>query len=212
VFEGAVQAIEWTALNAGMSEENASRYALFMGMVLPQNTLKGLARAARLTVYMEMSGVKTGITTAVKTGVKGNWGEAWAAAALEYKNYAQMPCRLPGNRGMDHVFVKYGPNKIVEEIVVVESKFATGGGAPKLARTEGDKVQQLSNAWLDKQHTKLKEAHPETWKLIDQNKDKIRFKANVLDDNKVNKWYDYGQFDKSNLKEKTAIRTKKGLE
>jgi hypothetical protein len=205
VFEGAVQAIEWTALNAGMSEENASRYALFMGMVLPQNTLKGLARAARLTVYMEMSGVKTGITTAVKTGVKGNWGEAWAAAALEYKNYAQMPCRLPGNRGMDHVFVKYGPNRIVEEIVVVESKFATGGGAPKLARAK-DEAQQLSNFWLNKQMNTLdqKGLHPETLSLLKNNQDKIRFKANVLDENKVNRWYDYGKFNGEDLTKKAT--------
>ncbi len=204
VCEGVTTAVEWAALNFGASEETAAKYGLFMTIVMPQNITKGLAKAARLALNVE---IKAGrITT---TAVRGGWGEASAQATKLFSEYTSLPCRLAGNRGIDHVFVKYGAGGKVEDIVVVESKFATAGGAPKLARTEGDKVQQLSNAWMKKQHDALEKVHPDTYNLLLQNRDKIRFKANVLDKDGINRWYDYGRFESgSDLRD--AIRTHKG--
>ena len=112
---------------------------------------------------------------------------------------------------MDHVYVKYGADgTTVADIVVIESKYATGGGAPRLARTD-DKVQQLSNAWFKKQRDILykTEQHPELLRMLESNPDKIRFKANVLDETGVNKWYDYGKFDSNNIDIRDAVRTPK---
>lgn len=100
-----------------------------------------------------------------------------------------------------------GSNGEINRILVTESKFALNGGLPRLARDRGE-IQQLSNAWLNKQHNLLSKHHPETWQIIDQNKDKIRFKANVLDENRVNKWYHYGRFD-SGSKAFDAVRISK---
>jgi hypothetical protein len=120
-----------------------------------------------------------------------------------------MQCRLPGNKGIDHVFVKYNIDGTVKEIVIVESKFAAKGGLPKLSWSGSGRarVQQLSPGWMQKQMDLLKETHPNTFKVLKANESKIRFKANVLDEKGVNRWYDYGVFDPQGSN--TAIRTSK---
>jgi len=50
--------------------------------------------------------------------------------------------------------------------------------------------------------------HPETLRILKENPDKIRFKANVHDELGVNRWYDYGHYDPNSIS-KTAIRTPK---
>jgi predicted patatin/cPLA2 family phospholipase len=116
--------------------------------------------------------------------------------------------RLPGNKGIDSIFVKRNAQDQVTDIVVVESKYATKGGKPKLAWSgkRNNKTQQLSNAWMDKQLKKMKDVHPDIHKLLKQNEDKIRFKANVLDEKGINRWYDYGKYTPGDITNK-AIRT-----
>jgi len=67
---------------------------------------------------------------------------------MGYVKGEHLPTRLPGNRGIDDARIFYDPAgkvngiNIIFDIVITESKFATGGGFPKLARTR-DEVQQL---------------------------------------------------------------------
>jgi hypothetical protein len=189
----------------GLEEKPAEIAALVAGFALPTRGIKALAKAARLAVGSEVAL----LGTKAKAIIKGGWGEAAAVATKDFKGYTSMPCRLSGNRGIDHVFVKYGVGGKVEDIVVVESKFATKGGAPKLARDSAGQ-QQLSNAWMQKQENLLAIHHPETHSLLKANQDKIRFKANVLDKNGVNRWHDYGKYDPGKTDMFNAIRTPKG--
>jgi hypothetical protein len=110
---------------------------------------------------------------------------------------------------MDHVFVKFGAGGAVEDIVIVESKFAAKGGMPKLVRDTMER-QQLSGAWLEKHMEIMFERgiHTETWSILKQNRDKIRFKGNVLDKNGINRWTGYVVGDENS---KTAIRITKGF-
>ncbi|QOL19455.1 hypothetical protein [Candidatus Bodocaedibacter vickermanii] len=157
-----------------------------------------------------------GAANRLTTAVKGEMAEAAGRRALDYARGDHLPTRLLGNRGIDDARVFYDPAgkingiDIVVDIVITESKFATGGGFPKLARTT-DGVQQLSPAWMKKQIDSLERTgmHPETLRILKENSDKIRFKANVQDEFGVNRWYDYGRYDPSNFKEFNAIRTPK---
>jgi hypothetical protein len=137
-------------------------------------------------------------SSSLTTAEKGAKAEARAVPVLSFKDYQPLDCRLPGNRGIDHTFVKYGKSGDVKDILVVESKFATKGGTPQLAWSNGakpgQKVQQLSNGWMEKQMDAMKNIHPETYALLKQHEDKIRFKANVLDKNGTHHWYDYGRY------------------
>ena len=51
--------------------------------------------------------------------------------------------------------------------------------------------------------------HPELLHILESNPDKIRFKANVLDETCVNKWYDYGNFNLQEVRIRDAVRTPK---
>ncbi len=155
------------------------------------------------------------VSSKVKAGLtkmeKGKMGEARSHAAMKYKDYKALDCRLPRNQGIDGVFVKTNKKtKEVTDIVVVESKYATKGGNPRLAKSGkgDDEVQQLSNPWMGKQLDRMEKVHPEKWRILSQNEDKIRFKANVLDGKGVNRWYDYGKYkpgDTGNKAVKTVI-------
>ncbi|MFN9115986.1 MAG: hypothetical protein ACK5XN_38560, partial [Bacteroidota bacterium] len=74
---------------------------------------------------------------------------------------------------------------------------------------KGDKeAQQLSNDWMKQQMERMKEIHPDTYAILKANRDKIHFKANVLDAKGTNRWYDYGKFtpvDKNNKAVRTVI-------
>jgi len=135
----------------------------------------------------------------LKAAQKGKLGEARSHAVMEFKDYKSMDCRLPRNQGIDGVFVKKDSTGKVKKIIVVESKYATKGGKPKLAWSGDElkqgKVQQLSNGWMKQQMERMKKVHPEKWKVLDQNQDKIHFKANVLDGKGINRWHDYGKCD-----------------
>jgi hypothetical protein len=149
--------------------------------------------------------------TVQKAAEKGLLGEAASHAAMKFKDYTHLNPRLPGNKGIDSIFVKRNAQGQVTDIVVVESKYASKGGKPKLAKSgkRDDKVQQLSNAWMDKQLAKMETIHPDIHKLLKQNEDKIRFKANVLDEKGINRWYDYGKYIPNDPTNK-AIRTVTG--
>jgi hypothetical protein len=86
---------------------------------------------------------------------------------------AHKPTKLHGNRGGDGAWVFHDPAgkvngiDVVVDIIITESKFATGGGFPKLARTT-DMVQQLSPAWMKKHIDALKDVHPGTYKILNE--------------------------------------------
>lgn len=167
---------------------------------------------AEPVVEAGVSRAPVGLTTAEKREM----AEVAGRRAPEYAKGVRFPTKLRGNRGIDGMDVFFDPAgkidgiDIVVEIIITESKFATGGGFPKLARTR-DGVQQLSPAWMKKQMDILEKSglHPETLRILKENPDKIRFKANVHDEFGVNRWYDYGYYDPSNFREFNATRTPK---
>jgi hypothetical protein len=58
------------------------------------------------------------------TAVKGDFGEGAAKISFSaMKDYVALESKLPGNKGMDHVYVKFGNAGAVEEIIVLESKY-----------------------------------------------------------------------------------------
>ncbi len=168
------------------------------------------ASALRADHLAKMEKFKSDINKGVlDKAEKGIFGEDKAAYTMNYlKDYQVMPSKLPGNKGMDHIFIKYDVNGAVNDIMIIESKFQINGGVPKLAKAGNEfNVQQLSDAWVQKQIGKLKDTHPETYKTLFDNQDKIRLKANVLDKTGIQKWYDYGNYNPVKAEERSkAVR------
>jgi hypothetical protein len=124
-----------------------------------------------------------------------------------YSGYDVLPCRLPSNQGIDHVFIKYARKVVVENIVIMESKYIYSGGRIKLSKSS-DGVQQLSNAWLNKQIEVLRTSkqHQKTLKILEENKDKIQLHGYFIFADGKKMWRDYGHFDYNNPTGKTSKR------
>ncbi len=145
----------------------------------------------------ELEGTNFRSMTAAEKGIA---AERVPHVSYRYMDHESLPCRLPSNKGIDSTWIKKTPEGTIKRIVVVESKFATRGGRPRLSKSGvGDKkVQQLSSPWLDKQMDAMKDIHPETHAILNQYKDKIFFEAHVVDGKGKNTWYNYGQYDPAN--------------
>ncbi len=110
-------------------------------------------------------------------------------ATLERAGYEGLECRLPGNRGLDGVFVKYGPQGEVKDIILLESKYAAKGRARLPKNSEG--YQQMSDKWIDQQIALMSEHDhlKATVKLIKDNIPLVRRKVNVMDSAGKNRWH-----------------------
>ncbi len=129
--------------------------------------------------------------------VKGNVGGLVANNLMFFSRYKQLPSKVGSNNGIDGVFVKYGNNGDVLDIILNESKYAKNGKLSlttrKFANSEG-KITQMSQEWFDINLGKMLDhkdgATRATARLIENNMDKVRRRANVLDEKGINRWYD----------------------
>jgi len=80
----------------------------------------------------------------LSNAAKGEMGEAAARQTMIRAGYQELPARLPANQGMDGVFVKYGADGAVQDIIITESKYSSTGRA-SLVNTKR-KGRQLSSA------------------------------------------------------------------
>jgi hypothetical protein len=100
-----------------------------------------------------------------------------------------MPAKLPSNNGFDGVFIKRGANGALTDIIINESKF-TSTGRTSLSNTNMGK--QLSDSWIDANIQKMMKSDDAsvraTARLLQNNPDLIRVKANVLNNHGVNRW------------------------
>ena len=109
---------------------------------------------------------------------------------VPWAGYQQLPSKLPGNRGFDGVFVRRGTAGAIDDLVVVESKFAASGRASlPMTKTMG---RQMSDQWIDSTVQRMLRAEDrslrQTGRMLFDNQASIRRKANVLDATGVNRW------------------------
>lgn len=128
-------------------------------------------------------------TSSMNRAEKGLLGEARGSLAFQRAGYEKLPSRLASNNGFDGVFVKKGPDGTVVDIIISESKFTSTGRA-SLANTKMGK--QMSPEWIDANIRKMMinddPAVRATGRLLRNNSELIRTKANVLDPAGVNRW------------------------
>lgn len=157
-----------------------------------------VAQASNLVRPMMMAGSRAVPAVAAASApsslsnlVKGGLGEVAAVRTLQRAGYQQLPSLLPGNRGFDGVFVKYGAGNAIKDIIIVESKYAaTGRASLPMTKTMG---RQMSTRWIDANIQKLMDSGSRTLqrtgRLLDSNRTIIRPKVNVLDAQGVNRWH-----------------------
>ena len=121
---------------------------------------------------------------------KGIAGEAAARKAMMRAGYVEMPARLPCNTGFDGVFVKYKPDGTIDDIIITESKFSSTGRASLTeTKTMGT---QLSTEWVDANIKKMLDAADPaveaTGLFLQQNRQFVRTKFDVLGPDGVNRW------------------------
>jgi hypothetical protein len=97
---------------------------------------------------------------------------------------ASLDAKLPGNKGIDIVAVKYNNHGQVVDIIVSESKYRTHG-VPDLGK-------QMKDEWLQGNIEKMLESTDPIVKatgvLLRDNEHLIRRKANLLDSTGANSW------------------------
>jgi YD repeat-containing protein len=120
---------------------------------------------------------------------KGVLGENRAALTFERAGYQQLPSKLPSNNGFDGVFVRKAPDGSPIDIIINESKFSSTGRA-SLSNTNMGK--QMSPEWIDAKLRKMlvsdDPAVRATARLLRNNGELVRTKANVLDTSGTNRW------------------------
>jgi len=128
-------------------------------------------------------------TSLMSTAEKGVLGEARAALTFKRAGYKVQNARLPSNNGFDGVWAKFGTDGNPIDIIISESKFSSTVRA-SLSNTNMGK--QMSREWIEanirKMETSSDPAVRRTFRLIDENMDIVRLKANVLDPNGFNRW------------------------
>jgi len=130
--------------------------------------------------------IKKGLSKAEK----GRLGEVTAEKTIKRAGYQQLPSKMPGNRGIDGVFVKIAPDGSIQDIIITESKYSSTGRA-SLAVTS-TKGKQLSQQWIDATINEMLRCSDvsvqQTGRLLNNNRSLIRLKANVLDPLGINSW------------------------
>lgn len=128
-------------------------------------------------------------TTLLSTAEKGALGEARAALTRVRAGYQSLDARLPSNNGFDGVWIKYGADGNPVDIIISESKFSSTGRASLSTTNMG---KQMDSDWiaanLRKMQTSPDPAVRKTFRILQENRDIVRLKANVLDPNGVNSW------------------------
>ncbi|EGO62500.1 hypothetical protein, partial [Acetonema longum] len=118
---------------------------------------------------------------------KGALGEAAADLTLSRAGYTKLPSKVGANNGFDGVYIKYGPDGKVQDLIINESKFGTS----QLGTTKGG-AKQMDPNWIEMNIEKmLNSTDPavrQTGKILNENIDMVRTKLNRLTPDGVNKW------------------------
>ncbi|KEO84511.1 WXG100 family type VII secretion target [Tumebacillus flagellatus] len=130
--------------------------------------------------------------TASSNAEKGQIAEELADVVLKKAGYEKLPSKVGSNNGFDGVYVKYGKDGDIEDIlidiIVNESKFGTS----RLGKTV-DGAKQMSREWIEKNITKMMRSDDpdvrKAGKLLKDNFDMIRTKLNRLKSTGFNKWF-----------------------
>ncbi len=123
------------------------------------------------------------------TYLKGVRGEQAALKALEKLGFEFKPSKLPGNRGFDHIAVRYGASGEVNDILIIESKFSSTGRV-SLSQTAG-KGKQMGPRWIDTTLEDMMKRGGEvrkTAEILEENSSKVKLRGNVLDPSGINRW------------------------
>jgi hypothetical protein len=173
------------------------------------NTARKFPKDPHVTFQYKMQAEKAAFQEAVANGeltrkgvpiipktasnaVKGAGAESVPRGINGYFLGESLPCKLPGNRGPDGVFLKKAADGSVEKIFITETKYQAKGGPPKLSMTK-TKGLQMSEFWIEKNLKAMESsgdsAVRETARLIKINKEKLVYKANVVTPDGTNKWY-----------------------
>jgi len=163
--------------------------------------------------WVAANAVGGAVLSGIGVGVIGNFIRAWRGAAddaargaaqaakaamaesagaitMARAGYMELPARLPGDRGFDGVFVKFGPNGEPADIIIVESKYTSSGYA-SLSQTK-NMGQQMSTQWIQANiNNMLRSLDPllrSTGKFLDNYKTLIRRKTNVMGPDGINRW------------------------
>ena len=129
--------------------------------------------------------------TYIDNQIKGHRAEVMGAVTLRALGYEQLASKLPGNKGIDGVFVKWERPGVPKDIIVVESKYAASGTS-KLAKTV-DGAKQMDDTWLPKKISEMQgTGDPKviaTGDLLFTNNSLIRRKVNVVDAEGTQRWF-----------------------
>jgi hypothetical protein len=120
---------------------------------------------------------------------KGEIGEQAARKTLQRLGYELMKSKLPGNRGLDGVFVKRGALGEVLDIIIAESKYSSSGKA--LLNETKTMGKQMSDRWIraniDKMLSSTDGAVRATGRLLDRYLAMVKRKVNIFDGT-LNRW------------------------
>ena len=131
--------------------------------------------------------IKSRAGTVTTNAEKGALGEEAADLTMSRVGYIKLPSKVGSNNGFDGVYIKYGPNGEIQDIIINESKFGTS----KLGKTV-DGYKQMGPDWIDMNISKMKQSKDaevrNTAKILEENIDIVRTKLNRLTPNGINKW------------------------
>jgi len=123
--------------------------------------------------------------------IRGLVGEIKGGDVFIKSGYTKIMSKIEGKQCFDHLFVKYGKNREIIDIVAVESKY-NGKGIFKLGQTRTS-GEQMSRTWIEESvEILLKEDSAElkdVGTLIKQNLLQVRKMVNVVDQHGNNVFY-----------------------
>jgi len=121
------------------------------------------------------------------SGIKGDLAEEVADVTMRKAGYKKLPSKVGSNNGFDGLYVKYGKNGKIKDIIINESKF----GKADLSTTKQGYLQ-MGPDWIKMNINKmLKSSDPsvkDAGQLLQKNQNLIRTKMNHLGYDGVNKW------------------------
>jgi hypothetical protein len=154
-------------------------------LLLRQFGRRGVSEAVQLRSELRLLDVSE--WTANQTGAL---AEARASLVFQRAGYQELPAKLASNNGFDGVFVKHDVWGRPSDIIVNESKFTSTWNVSLSNTGMG---LQTSPSWINANIQKMllsdDLAVRNTGKLLQENREMVRVKINVLDGQGVNRWH-----------------------
>jgi hypothetical protein len=100
--------------------------------------------ATEASILAERASIRASAATVTTNAGKGALGEAAADLTFARAGYTKLPSKMGANQGFDGVYIKYGKNGEIQDIIINESKFNTS----QLSKTV-DGSKQMSKDWIN---------------------------------------------------------------